>query len=119
MDSIEKLMFVYKGGRTKRFHTADILTTQNVAEHSFGVAALVHILDPAARKEVLLAALSHDLAEHLVGDIPSPVKRQFPAVKVEMDIAENTLLANSGFITRYHAYPYIYLVHVVHGVAAD
>jgi len=97
MDSIEKLMFVYKGGRTKRFHTADILTTQNVAEHSFGVAALVHILDPAARKEVLLAALSYDLAEHLVGIIPSPVKRQFPAVKVEMDIAENTLLANSGF----------------------
>lgn len=90
-----KLDFIYKGGKTKRFHTADTLTTQNVAEHSFGVAWFVHLLNPEGRKEVILAALSHDLAEHLVGDVSSPTKRLYPELKNAVDLAENALLNNA------------------------
>lgn len=91
-----RIEFIFKGGKTKRFHTADTATSQTVAEHSFGVAWLVMVVFPAARKELILAALSHDLAEHLVGDVSSPTKRKYPALKAALDVAEHTLLAEAG-----------------------
>lgn len=94
--SAEKLKFIYKGAKTKRFHTADTLTEQSVAEHSFGVAWLAVLVEPNARRELILAALAHDLAEHVVGDVSSPAKRRFPALKTALDAAENTLLEDAG-----------------------
>lgn len=92
----QKLKFIYKGAKTKRFHTADTLTEQSVAEHSFGVAWLIVLINPSARKELILAALAHDLAEHVVGDVSSPAKRRFPALKSALDVAEGCLLADIG-----------------------
>lgn len=92
---ISKLKFIYEGAKTKRFHTADTLTAQTVGEHSFGVAWLVLLIAPNCRKEVLCAALAHDLAEHLVGDVPSPAKRQFPALGEAVNGAEEVLLLNN------------------------
>lgn len=94
--SAKILDFIYRGGKTKRFHTADTLTEQNVAEHSFGVAWLVVLLYPSARKEVILAALAHDLAEHIVGDVSSPTKRKYPALKAALDTVEGGLLKDIG-----------------------
>lgn len=88
----ERVEFIYKGAKTKRFHTADTLTTQTVGEHSFGVAWLVVLLRPSARKELILAALSHDLAEHVVGDVSSVAKRAYPELKAALDAAEGTVL---------------------------
>ena len=69
--------FIFDGGQSKRYHTALVLKEQNIAEHSFGVAWFCELLTQGqARKELIMAALAHDLAEHMVGDIPSPVKRQ-------------------------------------------
>lgn len=96
MHHAERLKFIYKGAKTKRFHTADTLTEQTVGEHSFGVAWLVWLIAPTARKELLLAALAHDLAEHIVGDVSSPAKRRFPALKTALDAAEGTLLKDMG-----------------------
>lgn len=89
----EQLKFVYKGGKTKRFHTTDTLTAQTVAEHSFGVAWLCYFLtvgNPSTT--LLLSAMSHDLAEHKVGDVASPVKRMFPVLKEWLDVAEENEL---------------------------
>lgn len=73
----QPLDFIYEGGVSKRYHTLETLKEQNIAEHSFGVAWLCEILTQGnARKELIMAALSHDLAEHIVGDIPSPTKRE-------------------------------------------
>lgn len=90
------LNFIFRGAKTKRFHTADTLTTQTVGEHSFGVAWLVILLNPQARKELILAALSHDLAEHIVGDVSSPAKRAYPALKGAVATAEDTALSLAG-----------------------
>lgn len=92
----EQLKFIYKGAKTKRFHTADTLTEQSVGEHSFGVAWLVVLMHPTARKELILAALAHDLAEHIVGDVSSPTKRKYPALKVAVDEVEGAALSKIG-----------------------
>lgn len=91
-----KLKFIYKGANTHRFHTADTLTKQTVGQHSFGVAWLVLLLAPSARKELICAALAHDLAEHIVGDVASPAKRRFPDLAVAVSKAEGVLLNNMG-----------------------
>lgn len=96
MNTEERLEFMYRGAKTRRYHTEDVLHPQNVAEHSWGVAMLVVMIDPAASKEVLLAALSHDVAEHIVGDVPAPSKRANPALKATLDTLEGSLLAGAG-----------------------
>lgn len=88
----DRLQFIYAGSKTKRFHTSDTLTTQTVGEHSFGVAMLVLLILPRCRKEVLLAALCHDLAEHKVGDMAAPVKRAYPELKEKLQKMEDVLL---------------------------
>ena len=90
------LNFIYKGAQTKRFHTADTQTSQTVGAHSFGVAWLVVLISPTARKELILAALAHDLAEHIVGDVSSPTKRAFPALRAAVDEAEGAALKAVG-----------------------
>lgn len=92
----ERLLFIYKGAKTKRYHAADTLTSQTVGEHSFGVAWLVCLLHPHPRKELILAALAHDLAEHLVGDVSSPAKRKYPMLKQIVETAEAALLREYG-----------------------
>lgn len=94
MDIRKRLEFVFNGAQTKRFHGSDTLLTQTVGSHSFGVAWLCELLtEGAARGELLLAALSHDLAEHKVGDVASPTKRLYPDLKRFLDNAEEELLA--------------------------
>lgn len=89
---IEAVDFAFKGGRTKRYHTADTLTPQNVAEHSFGVAVFCMALCAAegahASSALLMSAIMHDLAEHRVGDISSPIKRRNPELASLLRVAE-------------------------------
>lgn len=93
---VDKLLFIVRGGKTKRFHTADTLTEQTVAEHSFGVAWLCHLLLPNARKDVILAALAHDLAEHVVGDVSSVFKKAHPDFRMSLQVLEDKLLKEHG-----------------------
>lgn len=71
-----KLAFIMAGGAVQRFHTRRSIHPQSVAEHSFGVAWLVWLLAGGRPSTALLmAALGHDLAEHVTGDLPAPAKR--------------------------------------------
>lgn len=74
---MSRLQFIFDGGTSKRYHTVDTLRIQDIAAHSFGVAWLCELLtEEGASKNLIMAALAHDLAEHQCGDIPSPVKRR-------------------------------------------
>jgi len=46
----------------------------SVAQHCVVVADICALLDPAASRETLLAALLHDASEYVVGDMISPFK---------------------------------------------
>lgn len=109
---ITAIEFAFKGGRTKRYHTADTLTEQSVGEHSFGVAVFCIALCAAEGKHpsnnLLMSAIMHDLAEHRVGDISSPIKRRNPALTQQLRTAEMEEYAEGldAFIAPAGALPY-------------
>lgn len=72
-----QLDFLFAGGAVKRFHTVRCVREQNDAEHSWGVAWFIYLLtEGRAPANLIWAALSHDLAEQLTGDLPSMIKRR-------------------------------------------
>lgn len=73
----EKLTFIMSGADVKRYHTVPTIQIETVGHHSHGVACLAAMLDPNASRELLMAALMHDLSEHQTGDIPAPAKREY------------------------------------------
>ena len=70
---------LYKAGRVKRFHTTDV-PAQELGQHSWGVAMIVYAIYPKGEgfpevpNRLMMAALTHDLAETETGDIPAPAK---------------------------------------------
>ena len=77
------LAYVYRLQYIQRWSLMRNTHPENVAEHSFHVAVLAHALCTIARTvygrdvptaDVVMAALFHDAAEVLTGDIPTPVK---------------------------------------------
>lgn len=74
----EQILFLRKGAETERFHTVRRIHPETVGHHSFGVAWFCVLLSPQMRPSanLLVSALAHDVAEHEVGDLPAPTKRQ-------------------------------------------
>lgn len=88
---------VYKGGAVRRFHTVPVTSHETVAEHSFGVAVMVLALtNNNASKNLMLAALFHDLAEQVTGDIPATAKWNHPTIKVAAQVAEHAFHTEHG-----------------------
>jgi 5'-deoxynucleotidase YfbR-like HD superfamily hydrolase len=73
---LDQLRFILAGAHVRRFHTKPTLVVETNGHHSHGVACLINLLYPDARKELLIAALYHDLAEQESGDLPAPMKRE-------------------------------------------
>lgn len=76
---------------TLRYHTQRTLRSQTVGAHSFNMLMLLNLIAPDSRKEVLQAIMFHDLPEKFTGDVPAPIKRASPALKVLMDELEMDL----------------------------
>lgn len=75
---------VMEGGVVKRYHTEDTLENQSVAAHSFGVAWFVFLLhDNLPTASLLMAALSHDLAEKRTSDV-SRVTRNHGTIDAQL-----------------------------------
>lgn len=74
-----------------RYHTKRTLRRQTVGQHSFNMIMLIQQVAPGCRKEVLLAAMHHDLPELKTGDIPGPIKRVHPQLGPLMDEIESGL----------------------------
>jgi 5'-deoxynucleotidase YfbR-like HD superfamily hydrolase len=89
---IKKLSAIVRGGRVQRYHTCDFTLKQTVAEHSYGVAWICHILRPNARKELILAALAHDIGEQATGDVRADAKKSSRVLKEELDRIEARFL---------------------------
>lgn len=93
---IAQIDFIERGGRVVRCHAVPVLQPQNVAAHSFGVAWWCYLLtDGMPSADLLMAALQHDLAEHVTGDIPSPTKHSLE-ISDKVHKLETTLLRKVG-----------------------
>jgi 5'-deoxynucleotidase YfbR-like HD superfamily hydrolase len=91
------LDFILAGSEVKRYHTVTTLVSETVGHHSHGVAMLCLMFDPMASRQLLMAALFHDLAEHQTGDIPSPAKREF-GIGGKVDELELRLMTAAGIV---------------------
>lgn len=89
------LDFIQAGADVKRFHTKLTLQSETVGHHSHGVAMVCLLINPHASARLLTAALIHDLAEHVTGDIPSPAKRRY-GIGEQVNALEFQLLAEAG-----------------------
>lgn len=70
----EQVLHTRAGGAVQRAHSVRHLGSYSVAEHSWGVAMLIWHLFPQHFKRIAIFALVHDVAECLVGDVPSTAK---------------------------------------------
>jgi len=77
----------YDAGQVKRYHTQITLQTQTLADHQWGVAMIVNEIYPQGY-QLLMAALTHDLAEGRTGDIPYTAKRDNYNLKSASEDAE-------------------------------
>lgn len=98
-EDLKVLDFIRNGGVTRRYHTWNVIQQQTVAEHSFNVALLVYWLSmdeglklPGIRIPLIMAALTHDMAERVMGDIPAPAKRAMPGLRETWGKFEQDLL---------------------------
>ncbi len=93
----ERIQFMQEGGQVVRFHQHIGHRLDTDARHSHGVAMLCYFLTAGAPTVTLLmAALSHDLAEQVTGDIPYPTKRRIPALRRAVDDLEREVLTAYG-----------------------
>lgn len=88
MTLLEEVMLYRDAGAVKRYHTVRMLRQQDLASHSFGVLMLIKTIDPNCSKNLLLAALHHDLPELITGDIPAPAKRASADLSVRLEELE-------------------------------
>jgi 5'-deoxynucleotidase YfbR-like HD superfamily hydrolase len=74
MHTFIHLTNIYRAGDVKRYHTVARIKDQSIAEHSWGVAAIVLYLEPTPSQALISAALFHDVAESQTGDVPATFK---------------------------------------------
>lgn len=89
---------LYGAGRVKRYHTTDI-PAQSLAAHSWGVALIVTKIYPKPMEptgRLLMAALTHDLAESETGDIPAPLKWKSRSMDSLLDRLEKEFNVTNG-----------------------
>lgn len=82
----------------RRYHQYFTQEVDTVGKHSAGVAVFVHLINPNASKELIMACLTHDMGEVILGDIPAPTKRALSSsAKMEIDRVEESALSSMGF----------------------
>jgi len=77
-----------EGNAVRRYHTEERIKEETVGHHCANVCAILLRLEPTCSRELLVAALMHDMPEQYTGDIPAPVKREHPHLKRELAEAE-------------------------------
>lgn len=87
------------GNAVKRYHTQPRLIPETVGHHSANVCAILLHLDPSCSRNLLLAALQHDLPEALTGDIPAPAKWKSSSLQASLSILENEWGKEHGITT--------------------
>lgn len=97
---LSKIEFITAGSEVQRYHTLRTLQSETVGHHSHGVALFCDILSKGNPSSNLLkAALFHDLAEHQLGDIPSPAKKKY-GIGEQVNELEEQLLSGVGLSVR-------------------
>jgi 5'-deoxynucleotidase YfbR-like HD superfamily hydrolase len=104
MTTKDRLQFIMEGGSVVRYHTRPGIKPDTDAHHSHGVAMMCSLLagedaDGATKASayLLMAALTHDLAEQAASDVSAPTKRRVPGLQKQLHDYEAEILEHYGF----------------------
>jgi len=89
---MNRILQIRKGGDVKRFHTVTMHREHLVASHSWGVATLILHIYPTASRDLIVAALYHDVPEYATGDMPATTKWANPALAVALSQVEDQVV---------------------------
>lgn len=116
MEADSALQLLLSANRLKRVPRAGwvmrgVPHAESVSDHTFGVAfislLLAHMVDqPLDLAKVLAIALLHDLPEAVLGDVPLPAARYFPAHarRAAADDVLNDLLGTAPQVAQWHTW---------------
>jgi len=94
-----------QGTAVKRFHTRPRIVGETVGHHTCNLCHLLLLLEPDCRKELLVAALYHDVPEGFTGDVPAPAKwASEPAAQALKELEQRFCAAYT--IPQPELYPY-------------
>ena len=85
LDCTDRLAIRLAAGVIKRWHTVPIHGEQTVADHTYRVVQILRYIEPVPSKQLLCAALDHDVAEAKTGDIPFSQKTK-DAIALEKEV---------------------------------
>ena len=92
LETSTRVKAIREAAFVSRCHAKTLFREYSVGHHSFNMMALLSILHPEPSAELYRAILWHDVAERWTGDIPTPLKRQFPEIKEKLMVFESKLI---------------------------
>lgn len=95
-NTVEWLHFLMEGSMVVRFHARPTLVPITDGQHSHGVAMLCwYLTDGKPSVNLLMAALTHDLAEQAASDVSAPAKRAL-GLRDKLEEYERSFLQHYG-----------------------
>lgn len=92
MNLLDRVMAVRTGGTVQRCHGIRHQGSYSVAEHTWGVLALLWLLYPDDYARLSPTVLFHDVPEAWVGDIPASTKKWDLVVKSAISAMETKIM---------------------------
>jgi 5'-deoxynucleotidase YfbR-like HD superfamily hydrolase len=92
LETSTRVKAIREAAFVSRCHAKTLFREYSVGHHSFNMAALISILHPNPSPTLYRAVLWHDVPERWTGDIPTPLKQQFPEIKEKLAAFETILL---------------------------
>lgn len=94
-DIEQRLLLIIQGGTVKRFHTTPMLHANLNSQHQWGTAMLAYMLSGNKPSlNLIMACLTHDLAEKVYGDTPAPAKRAL-GIRDTINVLEAEFLSDN------------------------
>lgn len=91
--NIKTLMTAWDAQFLLRYHTVAMQAErQTVGAHSYAVSILIDQLWPDSSKQLIMAALYHDVPEVILGDIPATAKWSYPEIQQAFERAEKKVM---------------------------
>jgi len=86
-------------GQVERCHTIQNIGSYKTSEHQWGVAMILFYLFPEHYRRLVTFALTHDIPEYWVGDIPATIKWYEQEVAKAYDNIENAIFSHMRIIS--------------------